>query len=142
MLNAGSILNEPQQLALMAAATQAASRAYAPYSNFRVGAALLLENGSMVTGANVENASYGLTICAERAALCRAVAEHGPRVRLFAVAVANLNDADSSPCGACRQVLAEFMLPAGLFLFPRGGATQVSTMADLLPHSFGLSHGA
>ena len=126
----------------MAAALQAASHAYAPYSKFRVGAALLLENGSIVRGANVENASYGLTICAERAAIGRAVAEHGPGMRISAVAVANLNHADSSPCGACRQVLAEFMPPAGLVLFPLGGATHMSTMADLLPHSFGLGHGA
>src|ERR1700679_968228 len=91
------------------AAEQAAHHAYAPYSGFRVGAALLLEGGEIVTAANVENASYGLTICAERSAVVRAVAQHGPKLRIHAVTVTNLNDAPSSPCGACRQVLSEFM---------------------------------
>src|SRR5271165_2860766 len=88
---------------LQQAATQAAENAYAPYSGFRVGAALLLDDGSTVTGCNVENASYGLTICAERSALVRAVSEKGPQVRVKAVAVTNLNNAASPPCGACRQ---------------------------------------
>lgn len=130
-----------QQSALLLEAQHAASHAYAPYSGFRVGAALLLVNGSMVAGANVENASYGLTLCAERSALARAVAEHGPTMRIAAVAVANLNGASSSPCGACRQVLAEFMLPGGMVLFPSDGRTQSTTLAALLPHSFGLPHG-
>src|SRR6202051_4544607 len=98
-------------------ATDAADHAYAPYSKFRVGAALLLQNGALVTGANVENASYGLTICAERSAVVRAVAEHGPEMRVLACAVTNLNQAASPPCGACLQVLSEFMLPASRVIF-------------------------
>ena len=86
----------------------AAQHSYSPYSHFRVGAALRLTNGEVVTGTNVENISYGLTICAERSALVSAVSQFGPGIRIEAVAVANLNDAASPPCGACRQVLAEF----------------------------------
>src|ERR1700746_3216124 len=93
---------------LQAAASRAARNSYSPYSNFKVGAALLLSNGAIVTGTNVENVSYGLTVCAERTALVRAVAEFGPAIRVQAVAVANLNNAASPPCGACRQMLAEF----------------------------------
>src|SRR3954452_2467025 len=114
-------ISPAQQAALLSAAREAAQHAYAPYSGLRVGAALLLEGGEIVTAANVENASYGLSICAERSAVARAIAQHGPALRIQAVAVTNLNDAPSSPCGACRQVLAEFMPPNGLVLFPFGG---------------------
>lgn len=126
---------------LLHAARQVAQHAYAPYSGFRVGAALLLEGGAIVTAANVENASYGLSICAERAAVLRAVAEHGPKIRITAVAVTNLNDAPSSPCGACRQMLAEFMPPNGLILFPFDGTVQTHTLAELFPLGFDLTHG-
>src|ERR1700727_1513177 len=94
---------------LLKLAEQAAQKSYSPYSKFRVGAALRLTNGEIVTGTNVENVSYGLTICAERAALVRAVSQFGPQIRIAAVAVVNLNDAPSPPCGACRQGLAGFM---------------------------------
>lgn len=87
---------------LVNAALDVAQQAYAPYSGFRVGAALLLTNGETVTGTNVENVSYGLTICAERSALVRAVAIFGPEIRIAAAAIVNLNDAPSPPCGACR----------------------------------------
>src|ERR1700729_1606645 len=102
---------------LVEAAANAAQSAYAPYSNFRVGAALLLDDGSIVTGCNVENMSYGLTICAERSAIVRAVSERGPGVRVKAVAVTNLNNAASPPCGACRQVLHEFAVPDAWIFF-------------------------
>jgi homotetrameric cytidine deaminase len=129
-----------QQAELLAAAQQAAHQSYVPYSGFRVGAALLLENGSIVAAANVENASYSLTICAERSAVVRAIAQHGAPLRIVAVAVTNLNNAPSSPCGACRQVLAEFMSPNGLVLFPFDGTTQIHTLAELLPFGFDLLH--
>jgi cytidine deaminase len=135
----------PEELELLQhAATQAAENAYAPYSNFRVGAALLLDDGSTVTGCNVENASYGLTICAERSALVRAVSESGPEVRIRAIAVANLNGAASAPCGACRQVLSEFALDDAIVSFPAVFATGEHGMEDrpffdLLPFSFRLS---
>lgn len=133
-------ISPAQQAALLSAAREAAQHAYAPYSGFRVGAALLLEGGEIVTAANVENASYGLSICAERSAVARAIAQHGPGLRIQAAAVTNLNNAPSSPCGACRQVLSEFMPPSGLILFPFDGKTQTHTLAELFPLGFDLSH--
>ena len=133
-------ISAAQQKELLDAAEQAAHHAYAPYSGFRVGAALLLEDGAIVTGANVENASYGLSICAERSAVVRAIAQYGPQLRIPAIAVTNLSNAPSSPCGACRQVLAEFMPPNGLVLFPFDGSIQTHTLAELFPLGFDLTH--
>lgn len=122
--------------ALQAKAKEAAQNAYAPYSKFRVGAALLLENGAIVTGANVENASYGLTICAERSAVVRAIAEKGPATRVLACAVTNLNHAASPPCGACRQVLNEFMLPSARVVFRGESDWENYSFDELMPHRF------
>ncbi len=122
--------------ALLESARQAALRSYSPYSGFRVGAALKLSSGEIVTGTNVENVSYGLTICAERAALVRAVSEFGPEIRIAAVAVANLNDAASPPCGACRQMLAEFMLAEAPVVFPAADGLQTLAFHELLPLAF------
>ena len=137
-------ISPQQQKELLGAAQDAAHHAYAPYSGFRVGAALLLEGGEIVAAANVENASYGLSICAERSAIARAIAQHGPKLRIHAVAVTNLNNAPSSPCGACRQVLAEFMPPNGIVLFPFDGIPQnhirTHTLAELFPLGFDLTH--
>ncbi len=119
--------------ALESYALEAAEQAYAPYSGFRVGAALWLEDGTVVTGANVENVSYGLTICAERSALVRAVAEFGPQIRVRAVAVANLNEAASPPCGACRQVLAEFIHGDATVVFPAADGTRWMAFSELMP---------
>ena len=119
---------------LVAAAQAAQARAYAPYSNFRVGAALESESGDVYVGCNVENASYGLTICAERAAVCAAVAAG---VRRFRRAVV-VSDADppAAPCGACRQVLSEFGRDFRIdAVGPR--RTSTWTMAELLPAAFG-----
>ena len=121
---------------LVAAARRVAQRAYAPYSNFRVGAALCLSNGAVITGTNVENVSYGLTICAERSALVRAIAEYGPAIRIVAVAVANLNAAASPPCGACRQMLAEFAEADAPVVFPSTGGTRTMRFDELLPACF------
>jgi homotetrameric cytidine deaminase len=123
---------------LLAAARKAAQNAYAPYSMFRVGSALLLTNGQVVTGANVENASYGLTICAERSALVSAVSQFGPGIRVAAVAVANLNDAASPPCGACRQVLAEFVLPDAPVMFPAADGMRTMAFSELMPVAFDM----
>ena len=132
-----AMVNETERATLMALAVKAAEQAYAPYSKFRVGAALLLEDGSVVTGCNVENCSYRLTSCAEQGAIARAVAERGPGIRLRAVAVANLNGAASMPCGACRQTLAEFGGDATVVLYPgEGGALEETTLGELLPHAF------
>ncbi len=131
-------VNAPGALeGLMNEARRAAQNSYSPYSRFRVGAALLLTNGNIVTGTNVENASYGLTICAERSALVRAVAEFGPEIRIEAVAVANLNGAASSPCGACRQTLAEFAEPDAMVIFPAADGVNALPISALLPLSFG-----
>ncbi|WP_348262149.1 cytidine deaminase [Telmatobacter sp. DSM 110680] len=123
---------------LLEKAKKAAENSYAPYSGFRVGAALQLKNGQVVTGTNVENVSYGLTICAERAALVRAVSEFGPEVRIEAVAVANLNDSASPPCGACRQMLAEFAEPDAPIIFPAADGTRQMRFDEVLPLAFGM----
>jgi cytidine deaminase len=123
---------------LLAAAREAAAHAYAPYSGFRVGAALLFEDGYLATGCNVENVSYGLTSCAERNALFRAVSERGASHRIVAIAVTNLNDAPSPPCGACRQVMSEFVTPDAIVLFPGDAGQEIRPFAELLPFSFHL----
>jgi cytidine deaminase len=123
---------------LLEQARKAALHSYSPYSGFCVGAALKLTTGEIVTGTNVENVSYGLTICAERSAMVRAVAQFGPRIRIEAVAVANLNDAASPPCGACRQVLAEFSQPDTLVAFPAADGLRTMRFADLLPLGFDM----
>jgi cytidine deaminase len=131
------VVSEAEGTRLRELAAKAAEHAYAPYSRFRVGAALLLEDGGVVTGCNVENCSYRLTSCAEQGAIARAVAERGPGIRVRAVAVANLNDAASMPCGACRQTLSEFGGDAMVVLYPgEGGAAKETTLGELLPHAF------
>lgn len=136
---------EAQLTNLLEAASAVAQNAYAPYSHFRVGAALLLQNtgadnDTIVTGCNVENASFRLTTCAEQAAVARAVADHGPAIRILAVAVANLNGSASQPCGACRQTLLEFSLPETLILYPGAdGEPEQRLLSDLIPASFALT---
>lgn len=115
---------------LLARAERAAGSAYAPYSNFNVGAALLLRNGDVVTGVNVENASYPLGMCAERCALARAVAEGARPGDVEALAVT------APPCGGCRQWLLEFGLDRIAFM--HDGELRVRAPADLLPDSFTL----
>lgn len=121
---------------LMKEAQKIAEQSYSPYSKFRVGAALKLTNGKVVTGTNVENASFGMTICAERSALVSAVAKYGPKIRISAVAVANLNHLPSSPCGACRQMLAEFIEPDAPVMFPAVAGASTMAFKDLLPVGF------
>lgn len=121
---------------LQAAAHEAAQKAYAPYSGFRVGAALLFEDGAVVTGCNVENVSYSLTICAERTALVRAVAEDGSMRKIVAIAVTNLNDAACPPCGACLQMLSEFTAPDAVVSFPDGSKVIEKRFDELLPYGF------
>jgi cytidine deaminase len=126
-------VSQPELEKLLEVARKAAERSYSPYSEFRVGAALRLANGETVTGTNVENVSYGLTICAERAAVVRAVSQFGPKIRIEAVAVANLNGKPSPPCGACRQVLAEFIEPGAPVIFPVAEGTRTMAFSELLP---------
>jgi cytidine deaminase len=124
--------------ALMDAAREAAAHAYAPYSRFRVGAALLFDDGSVVTGCNVENVSYGLTSCAERNALFRAVSERGAGRRIVAIAVTNLNGKASPPCGACRQVLSEFAVADALVHFSGNDGVETQPLKEMLPFQFHL----
>ncbi len=116
-------------------ALAARKRAYVPYSKFQVGAALLTEDGTIITGCNVENASYSLCNCAERTALFRAIAEGHKHFRSMTV-VADTPQA-VSPCGACRQVMAE-LCPADMpvTLYNLQGSKKLVTVADLLPFAF------
>ncbi len=128
-----------QKAELLRQSEATAHRAYAPYSRFFVGAAILLETGEIVTGCNVENASFRLTTCAEQSAVATAVANFGPVIRILAVAVRNLNRAACQPCGACRQTLAEFAGPDALILYAGTDEEACTcTLADLLPASFRL----
>jgi cytidine deaminase len=137
MASSPAPLADEQKSTLRAAALAVAEHSYSPYSRFQVGAALLLSNGVIVTGTNVENASYRLTCCAEQSAIARAVAEHGPEIRLRAVAIANLNHSASPPCGACRQTLAEFGAEGTVILYPaEGGVLAEMTLGQLLPAAF------
>lgn len=118
---------------LVDAAAEVRERAYAPYSRFAVGAALRAADGAIYAGCNVENASYGMTICAERNAVAHAVA-CGAR-DFTAIAVVTLNGV--SPCGACRQVLAEFNPQMTVILADGAGNQRCYCLADLLPAAFG-----
>ena len=126
-------VNQQELEKLFEVARKSAENSYSPYSEFRVGAALRLTNGETVTGTNVENVSYGLTICAERAAVAGAVAQFGPKIRIAAAAVANLNGKASPPCGACRQVLAEFMAPDAPVVFPAADGVRTMALSEMLP---------
>lgn len=119
---------------LFAAALAARSGAYAPYSKFAVGAALLGSDGRVWTGANVENASFGLSMCAERTALFHAVAS-GART-FDAIAVAGPQGTTTLPCGACRQVLWEFAQQLDV-VYGENGAIKATSIARLLPEPFG-----
>lgn len=119
------------------AAAEVRERAYAPYSGFSVGAALLGEDGRVFVGANVENASYGLSLCAERSALARAVADG---VRTFAaIAIVAPGPDPVSPCGMCRQVLAELPPSFPVRCFTPDGKVLETSVKALLPHAFGPS---
>lgn len=125
--------------ALYAHAQAAATRAHAPYSEFRAGAALITHNHEIVTGCNVENCSYGLTICAERSAVARAVAEGHRAFAAIAVATDRDRVHTVASCGACLQVLAEFDRDETLLvIFPEGDVLRVTRLADLLPVRFRL----
>lgn len=129
-------VNLETRMALLEQARHAARRAYAPYSEFPVGAAILTVDGSMYTGCNVENASYGLTICAERAAASAAI-NAGQRA-FRAVAVSAPKKIGTTPCGACRQVLSEFRPEAGdmAVILDDEHSGQLLWLSDLLPQAF------
>ncbi len=122
---------------LVVAAREALTRAYAPYSQVRVGAAVMTEKGAVYSGGNIENASYGLTVCAERVAVFNAVATEGPTTRILAVAVVSDREGSFPPCGACRQVIAEFG-PEARVVYPGPEGLKEMPVAELLPESFRL----
>ncbi|HSR87603.1 MAG TPA: cytidine deaminase [Pontiella sp.] len=124
---------------LIKAARKALNRAHAPYSGYRVGAALLCPDGTVFTGCNVENASYGLTNCAERTAVFSAVA--AGRTAFSAIAIAASGEPAPFPCGACRQVLAEFCAPEFAIHIARAEGYETISLGELLPHTFGASDG-
>lgn len=122
---------------LILKAKEALNNAYSPYSNYQVGASVLTKDGHIYTGCNIENASYGLTVCAERVAILKAVS-NGEK-EIVTIAVINSSDEYSSPCGACRQVMAEFMKDdAKVILANKNGDYIVKTLGQILPDAFRL----
>jgi cytidine deaminase len=117
---------------LVRKAIEARARAYAPYSRYAVGAALLTLDGKVFTGCNVENASFGLTVCAERTAILKAVSEGEHAVKAIAVVA----ERGAAMCGACRQVLREFGPNADVYLADPGGNIHPTTLTKLLPGAF------
>ena len=125
---------QPEYASLFDCAYKACERSYAPYSHFRVGAALLCDDGSVIIGVNVENRSFGLTICAERNAIAAAISAGKRGFKALVVATPD-STYPVSPCGACRQVISEFMPASGVIVF---GNTKdscvVSTVGELMPY--------
>jgi len=127
------MIEKKQMDDLFSEAEKIAQMAYAPYSMFRVGAALLCENGQIITGVNVENRSFGLTICAERNAVCTAIAQGQRRFLALAVCTPD-SEEPTGPCGACRQVISEFMKSDAPVRFSGKGSKQVdTTVGELYP---------
>ena len=124
-------MNEINLDELFREARKAADSAYAPYSKFRVGAALLADDGTVITGCNVENRSFGLTICAERCAVVKAVCFGYRSFRALAVSTPD-SETPVAPCGACRQVLSEFLNPSAPVLFAGSGGEKVETTLGVL----------
>lgn len=126
-------MTELETQKLMDCAIKARENAYSPYSHFAVGAALLCEDGTLFEGCNIENASYGLTNCAERTAIFKAVSEGHTKFKALAV-VAD-TEGPCAPCGACRQVMAEFKIPL-IIMGNLMGNIKIVTMEEVLPFSF------
>jgi cytidine deaminase len=137
------MIDQSTAQSLLHSAKLAAENAYAPYSHFPVGAALLTADGNVLTGVNVENVSYGLTLCAERCALVKAVSEGCRKFQAIAVWATQRSYGSVTPCGACRQVLAEFLSPDAVIVMSDAetGALKMLTMAALLPEAFGSVPG-
>ena len=125
---------------LRLAAIAAMEKSYSPYSKKQVGASVLLSNGMTFTGCNIENSSYGGTVCAERVAVWKAISEIGPDARILEVVVATDASPPWSPCGLCRQVINEFAAPdCGIHLVNPRGDVKSFTHRELLPHGFDRS---
>lgn len=124
---------EPQKLVMLAVKSK--ESAYVPYSNFHVGAALLADNGKVYTGCNIENASYGATICAERTAIVKAISDGAKQV--LAIAISSDSKAATMPCGICRQTMSEFCTSdMPLYLSNRDGQFETYSFDEILPHLF------
>lgn len=128
-----NVITNEQRAALIAAACEVRGRAYVPYSHYAVGAALLAADGRIITGVNVENSSYGLTICAERTAVFKMVSEGIQSFQAIAICTEN----GGSPCGACRQVMTEFAGDVPVYLCDNKGNCRETTLYTLLPDHFG-----
>ena len=126
-------MTESEIQKLMDCAIKARENAYSPYSHFAVGAALLCEDGTLYEGCNIENVSYGLTNCAERTAIFKAVSEG--HIKFKALAVVADTEGPCAPCGACRQVMAEFKIPL-IIMGNLMGNIKIVTIEELLPFSF------
>ncbi|NOZ72521.1 MAG: cytidine deaminase [Chloroflexi bacterium] len=126
-------MTKEHEQALVRMATAARERAYAPYSRYAVGAAVLTAQGEMFSGCNIENATYPATVCAERVAIFKAVSEGQQQLTAIAVVTEN----GGSPCGICRQVMREFAPDMIVFIADTAGNVRQTTVADLLPDSFG-----
>jgi cytidine deaminase len=132
----------PEWISLRDAAREVREKAWAPYSKYHVGAAVLTDSGEIFTGCNVENASYGLTICAERVAICSAIVQGHRNFQAICISLTGV----PVPCGACRQFLMEFspQLPVLLDNLDSAGTTdpEVVLLSELLPRAFRLDHGS
>jgi cytidine deaminase len=138
MTAARTNVSAKQRERLLREARKVMKHAHAPYSQFRVGAALLTAKGEVFSGCNVENASYGMTNCAERTAIFTAVARSGPELNIRAVAVVNDQGVPCSPCGACRQVIYEFG-PDAIVFYQAAEGWKESRITELLPEGFRLT---
>ncbi len=124
---------EPKELVMQA--VKAKDNAYAPYSNFHVGAAIIADNGKTYTGCNVENASYGATICAERTAVVKAISDRAKKI--LAIAISSDSNRITMPCGICRQVISEFCSPeTPLYLSNQKGDFETFRFDKILPNAF------
>ena len=130
-------VSSKQREQLLRAARRVTKNAYAPYSNLRVAAAILTSKGETFAGCNVENASYGMTNCAERTAIFSPIAAAGPKLEIRAVAIVNTRGVPCSPCGACRQVIYEFG-PEAVIFFPSARGWKEAHITELLPEGFRL----
>lgn len=126
-------MDQKKKQALVTAAQNVRKRAYAPYSNYEVGASLLTKDGSIVTGCNVENAVWGLTICAERSAIFTAVSQGHREFTAMAVVTKD----GGPPCGACRQAIREFCTDMDIIFVDEHGIAKDHTLKEIFPHSFG-----
>ena len=131
------MIHDRERSALLVAARNAADHAYCPYSGFPVGAAILTESDEIFAGCNVENASYGLTICAERSAVFQAISRTSGPLRIRAILVYTSTQTPTAPCGACRQVLNEFGPNADVVSVCDGPDTIATSLKVLLPQAFG-----